>query len=333
MRRLKKILGWLFRIGVAVLLFFAATEVAFRYYWFDFYQAEFNALNSEAQLKAKTGPTVLVGGDSFTGVQHSYVQTMRELRPNARIINSGIPGTGMTEAACFLPDRIEEWQPDIFIYQVYVGNDLLDIRHPVGSPNIGSARKLYWWLADRMRVLRYINYKLAQFRYRFTDEVGNADSELNEEFSVENYSVREKLNFTAEPQLVYNSAFLKGGREADALVLAEELKGVLDCLPDECMSYVLAIPHCAQVSELYLKRMTELGAEFPNGLELLTIPSPLVAKLDSSVAVEGRVQVLDAQLVLREIERKGQAYYMDDPHLHPDAHVYLGEVLARLVQE
>ena len=334
MRWLKKILGWLFRIGLAVVLFILLTEVAFRYYWFDFYQAEFKALNTPEQLEDRPGPTVLVGGDSFTGVQHSYVEAMREERPNARIINTGIPGTGITEAACFLPDRIAEWQPDVFIYQVYVGNDLLDIRHPSGSSNIGTARAVYWWLADRLRVLRYINYKMAQFRYQFTSEVGNAESVLNEEFSVDSYSARERLNFAAEPELVYNSAFLKGGREDDFEVMVAELTTVFEQLPDSCDGYVLLIPHCAQVDEVYLKRMALLGAEFPNGSEMLTTGYPLAVELKNRLEQDSVAELLSAMQPLQGLEARGQAaYYSDDPHLHPEAHAYLGSILAWLIEE
>lgn len=332
MKWLRKISRFCLNLAIALLVFTVIVEVAFRNFWVDFYTAEFEALNPETDLADKNGPTVLVGGDSFTGVQHSYVQTMRELRPNARIVNAGIPGTGITEAACFLPDRAEEWQPDVFIYQVYVGNDLLDISHPVNSEHIGTLRKCYWWLSDRMRSLRYINYKLAQFRYRFTNEVGNAPSELDEEFSVESYSAREKLNFAAEPELVYNSAFLEGGRRADFELFVNEFTEVLDALPDSCETYLLVIPHCAQVSELYLDRMHLLGGRFPNGNEMLDWKYPLVMELDSAFQDWAGFQMLSAQPFLQDREEAGFAmYYSDDPHLNPYGQKLLGGVLSAVV--
>lgn len=332
MKLLRKLLRFSLNLAIALVVFFVLVEVAFRYWWVDFYSAEFNALNTEQALENSTGPTVLVGGDSFTGVQHGYVQTMRTELPDARIINAGIPGTGMPEAACFLPDRIEEWQPDVFIYQIYVGNDLLDISHPVESPNIGTARKVYWWLSDRLRSVRYINYKLAQFRYQFTDEVGNAPSALNEAFSVEHYSAREKMNFAAEPALIYNSAFLKGGRRADFEVLVAELNGVLDVLPDSCRSYILVIPHCAQVTEEYQSQMAQLGAVFPQGF--YQGMGDLTFGLDSAMAQRTNVQVVSAYAVLHVEElMSGPVYYTDDPHLNEQGHAALGKGLARLVLE
>jgi len=334
MRWLKKIFRFFLNLCIALVIFLALLEVAFRNYWVDFYSAEFEALNTASDLSNRNGPTVLVGGDSFTGVQHSYVQTMRSERPNARIVNAGIPGTGVTEAACFLPDRIAEWQPEVFIYQIYVGNDLFDIRHPVGSEHIGTARKIYWWLSDRLRCVRYINYKLAQFRYRFTTEVGNAPSELNEEFSVETYAARQKMNFAAEPALVYNSAFLQEGRRADFEVLLNELDALMDALPDSCKSYLLVIPHCAQVSDRYARNMQVLGAQFPDDVDMLEIRNPLVLGLDSVYRENPRVELLSAQPFLQEVERKGNAiYYSDDPHLNELGHQMLGNVMAITVPE
>ncbi|HZI23585.1 MAG TPA: hypothetical protein VFD46_00825, partial [Chryseolinea sp.] len=107
-----------------VLVFVLFTmEVFYRYQVIDFYGVELNAVNPKETLTDDDGKkTILVCGDSFTVQAQSWVDQMRSSLPEYNIINSAITGTSIVEASYVAPGRIKTFNPDVFIYQVYVGN-------------------------------------------------------------------------------------------------------------------------------------------------------------------------------------------------------------------
>ena len=120
----KKFLYLLYLIVIVVILM----EVAYRFQIIDFYRAELNALNPHRNAAKTTAKkTLLVFGDSFTVQTNSWLNQLRIDSPHYRIINSAITGTSIVEASYIAPGRIKAFDPDIVIYQVYVGNDLLGI--------------------------------------------------------------------------------------------------------------------------------------------------------------------------------------------------------------
>jgi hypothetical protein len=76
-------------------------EAVYRLQPFGFYSRELKAFNSKDDL---AGPgnraTVLIFGDSFTVVNENHANVLRATLPNLRIINSGIPGTGLFRPHC-----------------------------------------------------------------------------------------------------------------------------------------------------------------------------------------------------------------------------------------
>src|SRR5690606_32098707 len=101
---------------------------------------------------------VLIFGDSFTAHPDSYV---KYLNSGYTSINCAIPGTGIRQHALIFSKRIDEYKPKAIIYQFYVGNDLLDLYHPINFSELSFLRNLYWKISEHMLILQYINYKLA----------------------------------------------------------------------------------------------------------------------------------------------------------------------------
>ena len=154
---------------MAVLLFLTlGLELAWRFQWIDTYRRELNVLNPTLEVQ-KSGKTILLMGDSFTAAQNSWAETLRKLRPNDKIINSAVPGTSVLHANVMLSGRLETFQPDLLIYQIYVGNDLFDLRYPLNWQELSFGRYFYWALANRFRGIGWLNYALGQFN--FEDEI------------------------------------------------------------------------------------------------------------------------------------------------------------------
>ncbi|MEL7223064.1 MAG: hypothetical protein AAGJ93_17200, partial [Bacteroidota bacterium] len=119
---LRGILYLLFLLVATILLL----EVSYRWNIVDFYGANLRRLNTEELGTKSDLPSVLVIGDSFSADMSSYVGFLRDSLREHRIINAAVPGTGVRQHQRFFKQRIREFQPEMLIYQLYVGNDLLD---------------------------------------------------------------------------------------------------------------------------------------------------------------------------------------------------------------
>lgn len=105
-------------------------EVCYRYQIIEFYDPELRALNAHEQLKnSGVKGAMLIAGDSFTAYDHNYGKQIQDSLPEFNLINTAVVGFSIVEASYLIPKRIAEFSPDIFIYQIYVGNDLMGIRH------------------------------------------------------------------------------------------------------------------------------------------------------------------------------------------------------------
>lgn len=312
-------LGKAFLVGLITL---CLLEGIYRFYWFDFYAPELKGLNDPIDLKKEDQrPTILVGGDSFTADPLAYVSHLRDSLEAYRVINAGVPGTGIVQHKLFLPKRIRNYQPDIFIYQIYLGNDLLDIRHPWNG-ELSFIRNMYWKITDHFRFLSFLNFRFAGLRYQyFNDTNAQYHPKETETFSAEAYSPRQKLYFKAEPDLVKNTIEISGQREKDFQKLEKKLERIIKMLPNQCAVYILVIPHCMQVNDRYAKRMQSIGGE---DFENSGISSPFVEQLSNRFH-GSEVQVLDALPLLKASDQVSHPmYYANDPHLNAQGHQVLG---------
>ena len=83
-------------ISCTLLLF----EVVYRYGVIDFYKAEIHALNPIESIESDT-VDVLVFGDSFSALEHNYVDQLRDTHKELTFLNLGIPGTGIKQVNTF----------------------------------------------------------------------------------------------------------------------------------------------------------------------------------------------------------------------------------------
>src|SRR5262249_49869438 len=179
-------------------------------------------------------PTLLVMGDSFTASRTSYAGILQDTLQEWRLINAAVSGTGVLQALYMAPKRFTQFYPAIFLYQVYVGNDLFDIRYPTNWRTISLVRNVYWFLANHLRVIGYLNYRLRQVKETLTARQGYilsgagpavAASAVRDTgtFSVEHYDPRVKLYVRAEPSLIEDSILVQGKRQHDYTIFLEKL--------------------------------------------------------------------------------------------------------------
>ncbi|MCB0429719.1 MAG: SGNH/GDSL hydrolase family protein [Flavobacteriales bacterium] len=307
------------------LVLMALTEAAYRYQWFDFYQTELVHLNPPKDLTPdNTRKTVLVMGDSFSASAPSYVDVLRKRHPQYRFVNSAVPGTCVIQAGYMAPGRIATFNPDILICQIYCGNDLWDIRHSYTSPS--RLRNLYWQMSDHMRVLGWINYKLALWATGENDSL-LIQAKQKESFSPDDYSPREKIILSSEPDLVASTLSLLNERNEDFNKLCHSFDEIVDVVSPRTQTLFLIIPHAMQVDSSYWQRWRQLGATGDVAID--TLPSSFTHQLAEHFSRNKNVHVLDATLALRTGEKQQAVYFANDPHLTP----YGQQVVADFISE
>jgi hypothetical protein len=313
----KKIGYWLYISVFSLVLVLVSFEFIYRFQWFDFYKPELNGLNARFELESSK-PKVLIAGDSFTASLDSYAAILKDSLPEYSVINAAVPGTGIRQHALYLPRRIKRFKPDVFIYQFYVGNDLFDISHPSASSHISFPRRAYWWLADRVLSISFINFRAAGFRYRFYDDAGGAyQPKTKEIFSVDHYSKREKFNNQAEPELLENTLYLLNGRGGDWKVFEKKFKPMVENLNPGTKKIFVIIPHQAQLSALYLNRHTQLGAHFSHPIHLANPQDYPLYKNIYALCSQLGFEVVDPLVDFRLTAPQFPVYYENDPHLNP----------------
>lgn len=310
----KKWLGRMALLPVVVVFLLAVLELFYRNQWIDTYGRELNALNPAA-WPANPRKKVLVMGDSFSAATNSWVNLLRDCHPDWQVVNSAVPGTTIYQARLMVERRLRVFQPDVVVYQVYVGNDLFDLRYPVHWGAVGLWRGLYWSVANRVRSLAWLNYSLGQLKRSaelpdLVPEKGNQGI-----FDPGKYAPRELLYLRAEPGLIANQALLHGGREEDMRVYLAWMEEFLAAAGRaRCPVVVMVVPHCAQVHPQYAERMRQLGASGMDAPELLAVEYPFWRELSGG----GRTGVHFVNLlpVFRAQELAGiPMYYLHDPHL------------------
>ncbi|WP_367389539.1 hypothetical protein [Lewinella sp. LCG006] len=329
LRKLRDLAVYLLFLGFTTLLLL---EVCYRFYVVDFYKGNLTGLNSaEDLLPDDDRPTVLVMGDSFSADTNSYVKYLRAAIPSHRIINTAVPGTSVRQHSVMAKRRIKRFKPQMLIYQIYVGNDLVEYRHSIRGEKISYLRKWYWWLADRLLVVGYINAKLPQLKAAFvTDPNPGLGTKLSAQFAVEKYNRRTPLYFQVEPDLLEHTVLLKEQRGADFRNYVKDLQAVLDLAAPDCKVVIVVMPHCAQLGTPYLERMQALGGVFEDKAAFLQVDYPFFYDLKRSLSKDNRYFFNALEYLIDEAEGPSY-YYENDPHLRPEGQKRVGQALVQFI--
>jgi hypothetical protein len=327
---------------ISVSASFCLLEVGYRLQIIDFYKPELVSYNRPADLRSGgITKTVLILGDSFgAGERDVYPVYLRNTLPNFRIVNSSIPGIGSVQARLVAPHRFSQFNPEIFIYQIYVGNDLFDVRYPTDYEKTHLIRWAYWSISNHLRVVDFLNHRLeriSSLRGLLNKLRGESatfsEAHLMAPFSRELHSHREKMIFLADPKLLDESINLKGQRREDFRRLIDNVREIVDlCHPRKCQAFVLVIPHKAQVAREYARQYEILGATFAEKDTLMNVDYPFVRELRTSLSDRKNLVVVNPLANIQKMERSGtKPYFVNDEHMNSEGQGILARSLLDVI--
>lgn len=309
-------------IGLITLLLF---ELCFRIYIIDFYASTFNPLNSEMEDR-NDKPTLMIVGDSFSALQGGYPKVLHDSLSQYRVRNISVPGTSIAEQYLFGRHYIKKEQPDILIFQFYVGNDLLGWRHKLNWKELPFSKNVYWGLSDKIRSLGFLNHRLSNLNTDYEKMDIRIQREIP--FSPDHYTLRDKYYFKSEPGLIENTASLKEGRDRDFGEYVKRIQDLFDYASHDTQIFLLIIPHCSQVTEQYKLWTAKLGADFSKQFEPGSASYPLYDRFVEQFKEDKRVRVLNPIVFMEEIERQNNSlYFKNDSHLNSLGQEMIGRYL------
>lgn len=321
----KKVLKFAWQGCVIFLLTILLFEASFRLYLIDFYGRDFEFLNSNFE-KTEGNKDLMIIGDSFSAFRDGYPQTLADSLPSFNIKNISVPGTSIREQYLFGSHHIKKENPEILVFQFYVGNDLFSWNHLPPEGDISLVRNHYWSISEHLWSMNFINYRLAGLRTK--NQLASPDSSWYKEFNPEKFTYRDLIYFEAEPDLVENAAYLKRGRFQDLENYMHRMEELFSHAAAHCNIYILVIPHAAQVNDIYLERTKELGAEFSPEFQVGKGSYPLFDQLSGFFSGDSRIKVLNPILILNESEKNGkEVYYKNDSHFTLEGQRVLGRFL------
>jgi hypothetical protein len=319
-------------------------EVGYRSQIIDFYKPELVSYNRPADLAEKPGApkTILILGDSLgAGERDVYPVYLREALPTFRTINSSIRGFGSIEARSVAPRRFSQFKPEVFVYQVYVGNDLLDIRQVTDYGKINLLRWVYWNVSNHLRVIEFLNYRLGQISAlnRLVNKLRGqgatiSEADLMAPFSPELHSHRERMIFLADPQLLDETINLKGRRREDFLRLIHNVREIVNFCPlGRCRTFVLVVPHKVQASREYARQYELLDATFADKKTIMDIDYPFVHELQAFLSDRQNLLVINPLGKIQEMENKGtKLYFVNDEHMNSEGQALLAQSLLDVIR-
>ena len=331
----KELNSWLNKVVLNSLIAFGAfigclllLEVVYRYQLIDFYKPEITYLNDSVKHK-KTKKRVLVFGDSFTASLNNYVTILNDSFPNLSFINSGIPGIGAQEINAIAKSRIDHFNPETVIIQLYVGNDLIDIKKPINWSKISFARNCFWYISNHLLSLRCINYKLGQLKNWIGQSVETNRLKNNDSFSIDKFSKREKMLLNADPFYYEKSIYVTEDYK-------ERYETYLNCLTKVCelcnerniAVKILIIPTSCQVNKHYQTNFKKFGAKFSQNNIQDTL-YPFMTKLTKKMT-ETSTQVLNPLGSFQKADSiSKRLYYENDIHLNKNGERVLAQFLIK----
>ncbi len=318
---------------IAVSIVSTIVEIGYRFQWPDPHRSEFEAYNPNLDRTRQEPSTVLALGDSFTAGASSWPSFLQStLGKGRRVVNSGVGGTTITHAQLIARRRLKRWTPRVVVFQTYIGNDLLDLRHPREAQGVGVVRRIYWWVIDSGAFAPwYLNHRAAALASRRSFDPGRAAAAINAPFSVEQYSPRERRLSHVDPRHVERQILVEGTAMEAAW---ERYRRALDHLAERCRHngadlVILVVPHCIQAAPVYRDRFAALGAQWSDVDRLISSPTPFVTRVRQALP---SARVIDPLEAMQQAERDGlRLYSTNDPHLTPEGSALLGHVVFQAI--
>ncbi len=331
---------WVFFLLMLVIFGIGVLEFLYRFQVVDCYRGELRQSNKIGSLREVEGrKTLLIMGDSFTARSDSFASDFHPaLEGDWRTINSAVGGTGIVQARIMAPGRFRKFRPSLFLYQVYVGNDLFDLRYPTNWGEVSALRNFYWMASRNLRSLAWLNYKSGQTwagmkrRWSPRAKVAPVYRPEKDVFSLKRFTRRDRIHARAHPSLVADSVLLRGQSGRIFGDYLQEMDRLLkECRPGECRPILLVIPHFSQLGPDGAENARRIGLEVPLSPEYFSPDYPFVLGLEEYLRHSRPDGILINPLedFSREDVPGHRLYFQRDSHLNPIGQRLLGEVVRR----
>lgn len=293
-----------------LLLTLTLFEIVYRFYMIDFYRNAFQALNTKSELSLKK-VDYAVFGDSFSAFPNGFVQQLKNKDTTKSFVNFSVSGIGIKQTNLFVKEKINKYEPDTIIYQVYVGNDLIDIENLKNWEALSFQRNIYWKFSDVYLSLRYLNQNFA-----FLKQTKNLETDFKSSFDLNKYNYREKLLVKANPYYIGNSISITNDFEKRYQIWKEELEVFLNSVSNGRKVYIIFIPHKVQLNSFYLETMVKIGAKFSNRQQIFAAEYPFLKKAKTDFKNYKNVMFLNPLSYFREMDKaENRLYFENDEHL------------------
>lgn len=317
---MKKIGKWTLRSLAIAFISLLLLEFIYRYEWIDFYSKEWQYQNENLPKHNSATNKILVFGDSFSADETSWVAQLAK-DSSVQVFNASLSGIGPETHRLLYKNRVEEVKPSIIIVQLFIGNDLYDIRKPVSWRNYSVGRNLFWSLSNTFRSLNFINYRLGQFS---VEDGLTYQPKEDTIFSVEHYSPREKLYIQGNQNYPQNVIEVDESQKTYFEKMISFLTEMKSNTPPNCDFKILLIPHCCQVNEKYVNQFNALGSSVNQ-----TILGNDFWKIE--LEKEG-FKVIDVLPTLIQHKNQGVSqFYPNDIHLNELGQKIVGEYILKQI--
>ena len=324
----KKLFYTIVLIAVSLTLF----EIVFRGQFVDFYQVDFNELNPTSSDSTRT-EVINVFGDNFTASAESYVSILRKKLPHVKINNHGIQESGIIETNIIAAKRLQDHPSKTVIYQIYVGDDLVDLNPTLNWAHKPIWRNSFWLTSNYFRCLHYSNTRIWQFLHKHPWEK-NVSELKGIPYSLEAYSKKQKRLFEYEPDYLEKSINQYGKRKEDSIELLNELDEFIKHCGKQENIILVVIPHCAQIHQKYFQRSKDLGAQFLHPELIQRNNYPLIQSIVDRTSENKAIHVINPRQELSRLEKSGISVYSEnDPHLNSRGHQVIANEIWKILNE
>jgi hypothetical protein len=184
---------------------------------------------------------------------------LRANNPEVTFVNMSVPGIGIRQVNTFASSKIKQFNPKAIIYQIYVGNDLIDVNHLWSWKKFSILRNVYWEASDYFLSLSYLNHKLSVFSPRVNSR---SFTMATNEFRPEYYDQRTQRFLNYDASYINNTLLLKAPFTSRYEAWLGAMQTFMETVPEDIPVYLVWIPHCSQVSGYYMNNLKSLGATF-----------------------------------------------------------------------
>ncbi len=297
-------------------------EICYRLNIIDFYNVQSQGLNTSEELE-DTAIDLMVFGDSFsaTSKEINYVDMLRKSALDFSVVNFSVPGFGIRQVNTFAQKKIKKHHPKAILYQVYVGNDLIDVNHLWNLEEFSIARNLYWEASDHFLSLGYLNQRLAILNVKKEIRLPGM---LKKEFDTDFYDIRTKRFLKSDCYYLDDTLLLKGDFKKRYFSWIGHMKTFLDAVPEDVTVYILWIPHAAQVSDYYFENMKTLGAMFQNKTAIQHQDYPFFSEAKKDLSTYKNVNHLNPLPFFQAKDSlHSRLYFVNDPHINLNGNISL----------